>query len=155
MEEVKNNRGINIIVDFAHTPNALESVLKETKKKTKGSLICIFGCAGERDKSKRPIMGKIAGELSDVVVITADDPRSEKVEKIIEEIKGGIYRKSGIYEIADRGEAVRFAINEVARKGDVVLICGKGHEKSMAYGKIEHPWSDVEAVKTALKTSDS
>jgi UDP-N-acetylmuramoyl-L-alanyl-D-glutamate--2,6-diaminopimelate ligase len=85
-----------------------------------------------------------------VVIITAEDPRSEKVEDIIEEIGRGIKRTKDVYKILERGEAIRFAINDIAKKGDLVIICGKGHEKSMAYGKTEYPWSDVEAVKKAL-----
>ena len=152
MEEVKNKRGLKIIVDFAHTPNALENVLKEVKGQTKGKVICVFGCAGERDRSKRPIMGKIAGRLADVVIVTAEDPRSEDVSEIINEIAKGITSSKKIHKVLDRGEAIKYAINRVAKKGDLVIICGKGHEKSMAYGKVEYPWSDVEAVETALGT---
>lgn len=152
MEEVKNNHGLRIIVDFAHTPNALENVLGEVRGQTKGKVICVFGCAGERDRSKRSIMGEIAGRLADVVVITAEDPRSEDVNEIINEIAKGITSSKKIHKVLDRGEAIKYAINKVAKKGDLVIICGKGHEKSMAYGRIEHPWSDVEAVKAALDT---
>lgn len=150
MEEVKNDLGLKIIVDFAHTPNALENVLKEVKGQTKGKVICVFGCAGERDSKKRPIMGEIAGRLADVTIITAEDPRSEKVEDIIQAIGNGVKKTKGVYKILERVEAIRFAIKDIAKKGDLVIICGKGHEKSMAYGKIEYPWSDIEAVKKAL-----
>lgn len=97
-------------------------------------------------------MGEIAGRLADVVVITAEDPRSEDVNEIINEIAKGITSSKKIHKVLDRGEAIKYAINKVAKKGDLVIICGKGHEKSMAYGRIEHPWSDVEAVKLALDT---
>lgn len=152
MEEVKNNHGLRIIVDFAHTPNALEKVLGEVRGQTKGKVICVFGCAGERDQSKRPIMGEIAGRLADVVVITAEDPRSESVDEIINSIASGINNLKKIHKVVDRGEAIEFAINNIANKGDLIIICGKGHEKSMAYGRVEHSWSDVEAVKLALDT---
>lgn len=151
MEEVKNKLGIKIIVDFAHTPNALENVLEEVKGQTKGKVICVFGCAGERDEGKRKIMGKVASQSSDIVIITAEDPRSEDVKEIMKSIALGATEGEKVYEIPERGEAIRFAINDVAKKGDLVIICGKGHEKSMAYGKTEYPWSDVEAVNKALK----
>jgi len=150
MEEIKNNRSIKVVVDFAHTPNALENVLREVKGQTKGKVICVFGCAGERDKIKRPVMGKIAEKLADKVVVTAEDPRNEDVHEIIEEVVQEVSSSKKICKVLDRGEAIKFAINELAKKGDLVIICGKGHEKSMAYGKVEYLWSDVEAVKAAL-----
>jgi len=151
MEEIKNERGIRIIVDFAHTPNALTSVLSALRKKAKKRVICVFGCAGDRDREKRPVMGEIATRLADIAIFTAEDPRNESINDIINSMEKGALKGKKVYKIPERGEAIRFAINEVAKKGDFVVICGKGHERSMAYGKIEYPWSDAEAVKKALK----
>ncbi len=153
MEEIKNDKRIRIIIDFAHTPNALEQVLTTLKeqKKNNSRLIAVFGCAGERDTSKRPMMGEISGRLADISVFTAEDPRTEKVDEIISQMMEGVKnKKADVYKIEDRGEAVSFAINRIAKKGDIVVICGKGHEKSMAYDHTEFPWTDQEAVRVAL-----
>jgi UDP-N-acetylmuramoyl-L-alanyl-D-glutamate--2,6-diaminopimelate ligase len=153
MEEIETGQGFRAIVDFAHTPNALEQVLK-TLKDGLGKdcrLIAVFGAAGLRDREKRPIMGEIAGKLADLVVLTAEDPRTEKVEEICEQIAAGC-RRVGVEPtiISNRQEAIEFAI-KAAKKGDIVVVCGKGHEKSMCFGKKEYPWSDQEAIKKALK----
>jgi len=170
MEKIPNTKGIGIYVDFAHTPNALASVLASLKNSTKGKLIAVFGCAGERDSKKRPMMAEISTRLADVSIFTAEDPRSEDINKIIVQMVKGvvsykakeigtnnlhdIYHVSGkhcLIRIPERGEAIFYAINKVAKIGDTVVICGKGHEKSMAYDHTEYPWSDYEAVKMALK----
>ena len=150
-EKVGNTRGIKLIVDFAHTPNGLKSVLAVLKASSQGKLVCVFGCAGERDLLKRPLMGEISSKLADVTVLTAEDPRYEDVDRIIAQIKKGVNAKSKVICIPERGEAVWYAINKVAKLGDTVVICGKGHEKSMAYKGIEYPWSDRKAVKLALE----
>lgn len=164
LEKIKNKKGLDIYIDFAHTPDSLENLLLLLKEKKKGRLISVFGCAGERDRRKRFEMGKISGKLSDVSVITAEDPRSENVLDICNEIKrGAIYSKAKDYflkinngslylVIPDRFEAIYYAINKIAEKNDTVVICGKGHEKSMCYDDIEHPWSDSETIKIALST---
>ena len=158
MEEIKNDRGIKIIVDFAHTPNSLENVLLalKTQKQNGAKLISVFGCAGERDSRKRFTMGEISVSISDFVVFTAEDPRNEDVKSIIEEMEKGA-KKSGAkinnnyFVIPERGEAISYAINTLAKAGDIVVITGKGHEKSMAYNGVEYPWSDQEAVSYALR----
>ena len=157
MEEVKNKKGIKIFIDVAHTPNALENVLKALQKKKKGGskLIGVCGCAGERDIKKRPIMGKIAAKLADVSIITAEDPRSENVNDIIDQIikvSGEINKskRSEIIREPKRGKAISLSIKGIAKRGDTVVICGKGHEKSMAYNGKEHPWSDQKAIRSAL-----
>jgi UDP-N-acetylmuramoyl-L-alanyl-D-glutamate--2,6-diaminopimelate ligase len=127
--------------------------LPEIKKITKGKLIHIFGSAGQRDKYKRPEMGKISSNFSDIIILTAEDPRSESVEEITSEIEKGIiskFNKKLLLKIPDRKKAIFKGI-ELAGKGDTVLITGKGHESSMNYGKGEEPWSEHEAVKEALK----
>lgn len=150
LEDIKNNKGIRIVVDFAHTPDSLKAVLSHLKKITKRKLITVFGCAGERDSLKRPKMGKIASELADVAILTAEDPRSEDVNEIIKQMLKGVSKnKENIYTIPDRLEAIKHAIS-IAKKGDTVVICGKGHEKSMNFNGIEYPWQDKEAVKSIL-----
>ena len=155
MEEIKNNMGIKIIIDFAHTPNALEQALKTLRKQSSGRLIAVFGSAGRRDIAKRSLMGKIAAELADITVITAEDPRGE-LENISEQIavgalKAGATKDRNLFLIGDRKKAIDLVINQLARKGDIVGIFGKGHELSMNLdGKKEIPWSDFEEVKKAL-----
>lgn len=157
-EEVKNEYGLNIVIDFAHTPNALESLLKNARELVSQSpvqhpatkIITVFGCAGERDREKRPVMGEIAARCSDVVILTAEDPRTEDVNNIIEEIAQGCQPDAALFKIPDRQEAINYAIQTLAKKGDWVLLCGKGHEKSMCYGSTERPWSEREAVTCAL-----
>ena len=156
MEEIKGGRGFRVFVDFAHTPNALKNALFELRKKVgrKGKIISVFGSAGERDRAKRPIMGEISARLADVSVFTAEDPRSEDVEGIIDQLVEGTKKVKGepkYYRISERGEAIWFAVNKLAGSEDIVAIFGKGHEKSMAYGVKEYPWSDQEAVYEALK----
>jgi UDP-N-acetylmuramoyl-L-alanyl-D-glutamate--2,6-diaminopimelate ligase len=167
LERVDNKKGINIFIDFAHTPDSLKNLLLLLNEiKMKGKLICIYGCAGERDEKKRFEMGRISGDLADISVITAEDPRSEKVTDIIRQISKGV-KTSGALEykgiilnnhnqficIPDRNEAIYYSINHLAREGDTVVVCGKGHEKSMCYGDIEHPWSDRLSIFEALSNS--
>ncbi len=160
MQKIINKRGITIIVDFAHTPNALEEALLSLQSKTSpkrgkghaGKLILVFGCAGLRDASKRPMMGEIASRLADHVILTAEDPRTEDVWSIIHQIKSGV--QSGhqkVVSIADRYKAIEFALNTLAHPGDTILITGKGHEKSMCFGSTEYPWSDQQAVHSVLE----
>lgn len=155
MEEIKLGQPFRVIVDFAHTPNGLAQALKFlSRSKNKSSrTIAVFGSAGERDKSKRPLLGKAADDYADIFVLTAEDPRSEKAQTICEEIAQGIKKKKfnkDYFIIDDRQEAIEFAIN-LAKTKDIVGIFGKGHEKSMAYGKVESPWDEFEVAKTAIK----
>ncbi len=154
MEEIKLGQNFRAIVDFAHTPNALEQVLRELKnQKSKGkSLIVVFGCAGLRDKSKRPMMGEIAARLADKVIITAEDPRSERLEDIYNQIISKVQdsRFNKIFREDDRQKAINMAV-KMAKPGDIVVATGKGHEKSMCFGKTEYPWSDREAFEKAIK----
>ena len=146
MQEIKNSRGIKIIIDFAHTPNGLENALKALR--SKGKLIALIGCEGFRDIGKREMMGRIAGKLADYVIVTAVDPRGQ-LEVINKQIIKDL--KKNYFVIDDRQEAINFAINKLAKKRDTVGIFGKGHESSMNLdGKHEIPWSDREAVEKAL-----
>lgn len=170
METIDVGQAFSVIVDFAHTPNALEKVLLTLRKISYGKarIICVFGCAGERDTLKRPAMGKISAKLADVTIFTAEDPRHEKVSDIIDKMAEGaistgaveINPEQGVktegkhnvfLRIEDRKKAIRYAIKDVAKPGDIVIICGKGHEKSLAYGDKEIPWSDQAAARESLK----
>lgn len=150
MDEIINKKQIRIFVDFAHTPNGLLNALKTLKRLDPKKLIAVFGTAGLRDHSKRPKMGQIACDLADRVILTAEDPRTENVLTIINEIKKGCRRQNKIIIEPDRQKAIDIAINQIARKGDLVGIFGKGHEKSMCFGTKELPWSDHQAVNKAL-----
>lgn len=140
-----------VMIDFAHTPNAFAKLLPVLKQQTSGRLIHVFGSAGKRDTTKRPEMGKVSSEYTDVMVVTAEDPRGESVAKISTEILRDVAKKKEIYEITDRQEAINTAI-KLAKKGDTVVITGKAHETTMNLdGHKEIHWSDFEAVKKALK----
>lgn len=168
--EMVQKKPFSVMIDFAHTPNALAQVLSAARSSKPKKLIAVFGCPGERDFQKRPLMGEISAKLADYTILTAEDPRSENVDKIIDQIAKGCL-KSGAQEllipipytlhptpsffrIPDRQEAINFAVQKLARAGDMVVIAGKGHEKSMAVGKKEYPWSDREAVRKALAGKD-
>lgn len=146
------DKNFTIYIDFAHTPNSLEQVLQTLKDQTYERLIHVFGSAGMRDKSKRPLMGKASGKYSDVIILTAEDPRSESVEDICSDIKSGITKNDeAVIIIPDRQDAITAAI-EMAKKDDTIVISGKGHETSMNLGDGEIPWSDYEAVEKALNS---
>lgn len=156
MEIIDEGQNFKVVVDFAHTPNSLEQVLKTLGKLQKETdqarIISVFGCAGERDVAKRPLMGKISTKLADITVLTTEDPRTEDVNEIIEQIARGIKRgETHFFRVSDRREAIKFAIQKLAKKGDIVIIFGKGHERSMCFGKIEYPWSDQQEARRALK----
>lgn len=148
--EVIQQKPFRVIIDFAHTPNALEQVLKTVKESTVNNLIHVFGSAGERDKSKRPIMGKMSAKYSDISILTEEDYRSENVEDIMDQIASGISDQSNLLRYSDRNTAIVTAI-KLAKPGDTIIITGKGHELSLCRGKLEYPWSDQEAVKKSLK----
>ncbi len=152
MEPIDEGQAFSVIVDFAHTPNALKNLLRTVRKINKrGKIIVVFGCAGERDVAKRPMMGKISTSLADISIFTAEDPRHENVNDIIDQIAIGVEERKGkFYREPDRRKAIELAITKLAQKGDVVLVCGKGHEKSLAFGDKEIPWSDQEEGRRAL-----
>jgi len=154
-ERIDCGQPFTAIVDFAHTPGALEQELNAVRRLTEGRVWVVFGCAGLRDVAKRPMMGEIAARLADFAVLTAEDPRTERLEDITAQIAVGCERGGGTegedyWRIGDREEAIRFAIGR-ARHGDLVLVTGKGHERSMCFGTTEHPWSDQEVVRQALQ----
>ncbi|MEK9143049.1 MAG: UDP-N-acetylmuramoyl-L-alanyl-D-glutamate--2,6-diaminopimelate ligase [Patescibacteria group bacterium] len=149
--EVVSEKPFRVIVDFAHTPNAIEQVLKTLRSMTKSHLIHVFGSAALRDRTKRPLMGKASARYADIIVLTEEDYRTENVNVIIDEIASGIPVGAEVHRYPDRNEAIAFAIAE-GKPGDTVIITGKGHEKSIARGKVEYPWSDQEAVKKVMRT---
>lgn len=157
MNEIVNNKGIRIIIDYAHTPNGLLNAIRASRKGS-GKLITLIGAEGERDPGKREPMGRIAAENADFTIITAVDPRGD-IENINKEILEGAERAGGIlnkniFVVNDRQKAIDFAINTLAKKGDTVALFGKGHENSMNIdGKVELPWSDKKAVIKVLKSS--
>jgi UDP-N-acetylmuramoyl-L-alanyl-D-glutamate--2,6-diaminopimelate ligase len=150
---VDHRSQITAIVDYAHTPDALEKVLRTLKalKKGAGSVITVFGCGGDRDRSKRPEMARVACALSDQVIITSDNPRSEDPEEIIREIEAGVSAadKPRVIAIPDRKTAIRTAC-KIAKTGDMVLVAGKGHEKYQEIKGVKYPFDDKEALKAAL-----
>jgi len=154
MEQIDLGQNFIAIVDFAHTPNALKVALEAGRKMTQGRVISIFGSAGLRDKAKRRMMAETSVELADLSILTAEDPRTESLDGILEEMAAGARSKGGrerdtFWRVADRGEAIKFAIR-LAREGDIVLSCGKGHEQSMCFGKTEYLWDDRTAMRAAL-----
>lgn len=151
MQAIDEGQDFTVIIDFAHTPNALKKALTTLREVYKPKrLIAVFGCAGLRDKKKRPMMGRIAAEKADMVVLTAEDPRTEDVNQIISHIIAGFKDKSRVYKESDRQKAIELAIVDLAGKGDLVGIFGKGHEKSMCFGKTEIPWSDEKVTRSVL-----
>jgi UDP-N-acetylmuramoyl-L-alanyl-D-glutamate--2,6-diaminopimelate ligase len=142
------------IVDFAHTPNALRVAIEAVRKMTQKRVIVIFGSAGLRDREKRRMMAEVALEMADVSILTAEDPRTESLDGILEEMAAGARSRGGVEEksfwrVPDRGEAIRFGVH-MAHPGDIVMACGKGHEQSMCFETTEYPWDDRTAMRAAL-----
>jgi UDP-N-acetylmuramoyl-L-alanyl-D-glutamate--2,6-diaminopimelate ligase len=165
MERIDMGQNFTAIVDFAHTPNALKVTLEAAREMipplpsgeglgVRGRVISVFGSAGLRDKEKRRMMAETSAELADLTVLTAEDPRTESLDGILEEMAEGAKSKGGregetFWRIPDRSEAIKFALR-LARPGDIVLACGKGHEQSMCFGKTEFLWDDRIAMRAAL-----
>jgi UDP-N-acetylmuramoyl-L-alanyl-D-glutamate--2,6-diaminopimelate ligase len=156
-EEVENNLKIRTIIDFAHTPAALESTLSSLKTQTKGKLIVIFGATGGRDQTKRPQMGKVVSQIANIAYVTADDTRSEDVTKINQQIISGMDLTNPnfrYFDVPNRQEAFNQAIAQ-AKAGDTIVACGKGHETTILLGDVEYPWSEAEAFRTAIRIRQS
>jgi UDP-N-acetylmuramoyl-L-alanyl-D-glutamate--2,6-diaminopimelate ligase len=149
LENVPCNRGFKVVVDYAHTPHALETVLYALKNLVKGRILLVFGCGGDRDKEKRPQMGRIADEKSDIFWLTNDNPRSEDPLNIIDDIKSGIKSGRSFHLQTNRHKAIAEALSE-AKDGDLVLIAGKGHEKYQIIKDTIVPFDDREVVKKIL-----
>jgi UDP-N-acetylmuramoyl-L-alanyl-D-glutamate--2,6-diaminopimelate ligase len=165
MERVKNSHGITLLVDYAHTGDALENVLKTLKELATGRIITVFGCGGDRDPGKRPIMGGIAAGLSDLAIVTSDNPRSEDPFAIMAQIKTGIahlnireytvdelsagFREKGFVMLENRRDAIRLAVS-AAVPGDIILLAGKGHEDYQIIGSTKHHFDDREEASAAF-----
>jgi UDP-N-acetylmuramoyl-L-alanyl-D-glutamate--2,6-diaminopimelate ligase len=159
MEQIDVGQDFLAIVDFAHTPNALKMALQTARDmvargSAPGRVIAVFGSAGLRDRAKRRMMAETSAELADLTVLTAEDPRTESLDSILSDMVDGARSRGGeegttFWRVPDRGQAIRFAVNQ-ARAGDLVIACGKGHEQSMCFGAVEHPWDDRTALRAAL-----
>ena len=153
MERVETGRDFSIIIDFAHTPGALENVLKSIREYANGRIVCLFGCGGDRDKTKRRVMGKIAAQNSDYVIITSDNPRNEDPITIISEILEGVRSveeiKNNYIVIESREEAIKYAIRN-AIKDDTILLAGKGHENYFVDFKGKHSFDERNIIKNEL-----
>ena len=149
-ETISNDKGISVIVDYAHTPDALENVIKTAREFAKNRIITVFGCGGDRDTTKRPLMGNIAQKYSDICIVTSDNPRTEAPKLIIDDILEGLDKTKENYKVVvDRKEAIKEAI-EMAEKDDVILIAGKGHENYQIIGKVKHHFDDKEIANEFL-----
>ena len=154
MEKIDMGQEFDVFVDFAHTPNALLKALESARELSKGRVIAVFGSAGLRDRAKRRMMAEVSAKHADLTILTAEDPRTESLGSILEEMNEGFLLHKGIegknyWRIADRRDAIRFAFR-IAIKGDIVIVCGKGHEQSMCFGNQEYLWDDRTACRAAL-----
>jgi UDP-N-acetylmuramoyl-L-alanyl-D-glutamate--2,6-diaminopimelate ligase len=159
MEAIDLGQSFTALVDFAHTPNALRRALETAGQMARapgstGRVIAVFGSAGLRDRLKRRMMAETSSELADLTLLTAEDPRSESLTEILAEMAGGAQARGGIegqtfWRIPDRAEAIRQAVS-LAHPGDLVIVCGKGHEQSMCFGEVEYPWDDRIALRAAI-----
>jgi UDP-N-acetylmuramoyl-L-alanyl-D-glutamate--2,6-diaminopimelate ligase len=147
-ESVSEGQPFDVIVDYSHKPQALESVLRTARELAGGRVICVFGCGGDRDRGKRPLMGRIASELADVAILTSDNPRSEDPLAIIDEVLAGVDKEIEVEP--DRGAAIERAIS-IAEDGDVVLIAGKGHEQGQQFADRTIPFDDREVAREVLR----
>jgi UDP-N-acetylmuramoyl-L-alanyl-D-glutamate--2,6-diaminopimelate ligase len=154
-ELVPNKLNLTIMIDYAHSPESLESILHAVKGYTKGKVISVFGCGGDRDKTKRPIMGEISGRIADYSIITTDNPRTENPETIVSEIEQGMKKAKGKYEIVvDRKEAIEKAI-KMANKTDIVVLSGKGHEPYQEINKVKYPFDERIIVAEIIDKLDN
>ena len=141
-ELVENKKELTIMIDYAHSPESLENILSAVKSYTKGRVISLFGCGGDRDSGKRPLMGEISGKIADFIIITSDNPRTEEPEKIVKQIEEGMKKTKGKYIcIVDRIEAIKYAI-KMANKNDIIVLAGKGHEPYQEINGVKHPFDE-------------
>lgn len=152
-QPVPNSKGCLVVVDYAHTPDGLENILQSVKELAQNRVITVFGCGGDRDRTKRPMMGEIAGNLSDYCILTSDNPRTEEPLRIIEDIEAGIKGTGCRYEkIENRKEAIYAALQE-AQKGDIVVVAGKGHENYQIFAQKTIHFDDVEVVREFFQSA--
>lgn len=151
-EMVTNKREIPIMIDYAHSPESLENILQAVKSYTRGKVISVFGCGGDRDSGKRPIMGEISGRIADFTFITSDNPRTEEPEKIVEQIEEGMKKTKGKYKVVvDRTEAIKQAI-QMANKRDIIVLAGKGHEPYQEINGVKHPFDERIIVNEIIES---
>ena len=151
VEVVPTDRGFTVLIDYAHTPNALENILLTARDGAEGRVLCLFGCGGDRDRSKRPIMGEIARSLADVVVLTSDNPRTEDPEAILRDILAGTGPENETLHVEpDRPAAIRWTLSR-GRAGDVIVLAGKGHETTQEVNGVYFPMDEREIVADWLK----
>lgn len=149
-QTIKSDKGFNAIVDYAHTPDGLENILNTAKEFVKGRIITVFGCGGDRDRTKRPIMGEIGGRLSDFCIITSDNPRTEEPEAILKDVEEGTKKTDCPYVcVCDRGDAIREAV-KMAKEGDLIVVAGKGHEDYQIFKDKTIHFDDAEEVRKAF-----
>ena len=150
-ELVDNSKELIIMIDYAHSPESLQSILQAVKSYTRGKVISVFGCGGDRDSAKRPKMGEISGRIADYTIITSDNPRTEDPNAIVAQIEEGIKKTNGKYEvIVDRVEAIKKAI-EMAGKKDLILLAGKGHEPYQEINGVKNPFDERIIVNQIIK----
>ncbi len=149
-EPIQNEKGIGVLVDYAHTPDALEQLLKSVRAIDHGRIITVFGCGGDRDRGKRPLMAQVVSRWSDLAIVTSDNPRTENPDEIIADISVGLSAKTPHVAIPERRAAIAHAINE-AKPGDIVVIAGKGHEDYQIIGRTKYPMDDRVMAREALK----
>ena len=153
-ELVDNKKELTIMIDYAHSPESLENILNAVKSYTRGRLISVFGCGGDRDSGKRPIMGEISGRIADYTIITSDNPRTEDPKKIVKQIEEGIKKTNGKYEVVvDRTEAIEHAI-KMANKRDIIVLAGKGHEPYQEIKGEKHPFDERIIVNEIIEKMD-
>ena len=153
-ELVNNKRDLTIMIDYAHSPESLQNILQAVKSYTRGRVISVFGCGGDRDSGKRPIMGEISGKIADFTIITSDNPRTEEPQKIVEQIEEGIKKTNGKYKIVvDRVEAIREAII-MANKRDIIVLAGKGHEPYQEINNTKYPFDERIIVNELIEELD-
>ena len=149
-EMVPNKKEIPIMIDYAHSPESLQNILSAVKSYTRGRVISVFGCGGDRDKGKRPLMGEISGKIADFTFITTDNPRTEEPEEIVKEIEEGMKKTNGKYKVVvDRKEAIKEAI-EMANKLDIIVLAGKGHEPYQEINGTKYPFDERIIVKEII-----
>ncbi len=149
-ELVDNKKGLTIMIDYAHSPESLQSILNAVKSYTRGKVISVFGCGGDRDKTKRPIMGQISANIADFTIITSDNPRTEDPQTIVNEIEVGAKKSKGKYiTIVDRTEAIKYAIN-MATKNDIIVLAGKGHETYQEINGVKKHYDEREIIKEVI-----
>ena len=156
MNRINAGQNFEVVVDFAHTPDSFEKLLSDFRASTRGKLIVMFGSAGRRDESKRGAQGEIAGKYGDVVVLTEEDDRDIDGDEILSQIAAGAERSGkkldkNLFKVHNRTEAIEFALQQAASKDDVVMLLGKGHEKTIERADGTHPWNETKTAEKILR----